>query len=401
MTEYSRIAKGSFTSTGASKIINLPFQPDYIELVNFTAASTPTNHGIPFAKWDIIMGQGLAVVDIFNTTPVLTTGHVLTNGFTTFSGGLSQQFGPVVQHTPNTDFSIAASGAGGSGPATTITVAGAGITDHGLQTGDVVVFGGLYQTSTTGMPQLNGIPFVVTRTAATTFTIFWDTSGSNYTAFNTSTSTNNVGFYKKVLFPALYFPEDNIVAAITTGTTTTIKTTMQHNYHIGQEVAFRVPNAWGTTGLNSLPNTIIPGSPIYGYVVSITDFQTFVVSNNSTGFTAFNANQTVASVPGLNYAQSVPVGDVNTGGFTITAGSPLYPSPQYSYGNPSPFVFDSNTINGPAIRGAFVNNTSQGFIIGAGNVKVGAASIDTSSFLVGNNNDVIYWRAFLHDLAMP
>jgi len=55
------------------------------------------------------------------------------------------------------------------------------------------------------------------------------------------------------------------------------------------------------------------------------------------------------------------VGDVNTGGNLISAGSPLYPSPSFptSSGGVS-------TINGPAIRGAFVNNTAQGFIIGAG-----------------------------------
>ena len=38
MAEYSRIAKGSFVSTGASKVINLPFKPDYVEMWNYTAA---------------------------------------------------------------------------------------------------------------------------------------------------------------------------------------------------------------------------------------------------------------------------------------------------------------------------------------------------------------------------
>jgi len=61
MTEYSRMAKGSFTSTGAAKVINLPFVPDRIELTNYSSAATPANHGVPFAKWDVQMGQGFAV----------------------------------------------------------------------------------------------------------------------------------------------------------------------------------------------------------------------------------------------------------------------------------------------------------------------------------------------------
>lgn len=380
MAEYSRLAKGHFTSTGNAKAINLPFQPDYVEITNYTAALTPANHGIPRANWDVTMGQGFAVADLFNATPVLTTSAVILNGISTFSAGLALQYGPLYQHTGSTDFSISA-----AFPAVVTTT-----TNHGLQTGDVIVFSNLYQTATTGMQQIAGIPFMVTRTGATTFTINWDTSGSNYTAFNTSTSLNNAGSYKKVLYPALYFPGDVVISAITLGTTTTISTASQSNVYVGQEVAFRIPTTWGTAQLNSLPNVVIPGSPIYGYVVSVTDAQNFIVNINSTGYTAFVPNQTFAATSGRTFAQMVAVGDVNTGGVDISSGSPLYPSPLYSYAT----KFDSSTINGPAIKGAFVNNTSQGFIIGAG-----ATFGDASSVLVGANGNVIYWRAMLHDYS--
>ena len=60
MTEYSRMAKGSYTVSGgtlgslapSAKIINLPFKPDFVELINLTQAITPAQHGIPFAFWD-------------------------------------------------------------------------------------------------------------------------------------------------------------------------------------------------------------------------------------------------------------------------------------------------------------------------------------------------------------
>ena len=74
--------------------------------------------------------------------------------------------------------------------------------------------------------------------------------------------------------------------------------------------AFRIPSQWGTVELNSLPNTLTPGSPVYGYVIAVTDYNTVVVNINSSAYTAFTSNQTVASVPGLSYAQIVAVGDV-------------------------------------------------------------------------------------------
>ena len=374
MTEYSRMAKGTFTSTGGAKIINLPFQPDSVEMWNYSSFATPAQHGVPYAYWDVSMGQGFAVEQVFNATPVLTTDVVVANGISTFAGGLSLQYGPVMQ----------ISGITKANPAV-VTTASA----HGLTSGDVVILTGLYQSSTTGMQQIAGIPFTVTVTAPTTFTIPWNTNQSNYTALSGSPSG---AYVKKVLYPYLYFPGTSFISAITTGTTTTIDTTAAHNFVVGQEVAFRIPTAWGTSQLNSLPNTLIPGSPIYGYVISVTDYNTVVVNINSTGYTAYNSNQVFASFPGEQFPQIVAVGDVNTGGVQISANSAIYPPP-YSQPIGTTRV---NTINGPAIQGAYVNNTSQGFIIG-----VGVGSNDSSSVLVGANGNVIYWKAYLSDINIP
>lgn len=389
MTEYSRMAKGRFTSTGGSQIINLPFQPDYVEMINYTAAATPANHGIPMAWWDVNMGQGFAVIDLFNATPVLTTDTVDASGISTFSAGLSFQFGATYQHTGSTDFSISKAAAG------VITTTSA----HGLKSGDVVIFQDLYQTATTGMPQIDGIPFTVTVLTTTTFSIPWNTNQSNYTIFNSATSTNNVGSYKQVLYPFLYAPGVTIISAITTGTTTTIDTTDAHNFVVGQEIAIRMPTiqgvtpvAWGDSRYNSLPNNVTPGSPIYAYVIAVTDYNTVIVNINSTGYTAYNSNIPVANVPGLQYPQILAVGDVNTGGVIISSGSALYPPPfTRPIGNTT-----VNSINGPAIQGSFFNNTSQGFIIGSG-----SAQSDATSVLVGAAADVIYWRACLHDISIP
>ena len=379
MAEYSRMAKGNFTSTGAAQIVPLPFVPDYVELINYTAAATPAQHGIPQAYWHNNMGQGFAIVDLFNATPALIMDSVDTNGISTFSAGLSFQLGAAA--SVDTISKAAA--------ASIVTVSA-----HGLASGDVIMLQNIYQSTTTGMIQITNIPFTVTVSNSTTFTIPWNTNQSNYTAYDSTTAlagTGSQATFKKVLYPYLYAPGVNVITGIDTGTTTTIHTTNAHNFVVGQEVAFHIPTAWGTVELNTLPNSVIPGSPIYGYVVSVTDYNTVVVDiDSSSGYTAYDSNQTFASALASKWQlpQIAAVGDVNTGGVVISSGSALYPPPFIR-----PISTTTvNTINGPAVQGAFFNNTRQGFIIGAG-----TAAGDASSVLVGAVSDVIYWRAYLHD----
>lgn len=375
MAEYSKIARGSFTSTGAAQVINLPFKPEYVHFTNYTNAFTaPAASQVVEAEWYSSMGQGFAVQKVYDATPDLVMDAVITNGVSTFEAGQLLQYGPT----------LSISGITKASPAVVTTTA-----NHNLKSGDVVQFQGLFQSSTTGMPQINGLSFTVTVTGATTFTIPWNTNQSNYTALSGSPSGATV---KKVLYPYLYFPGQCFISAITTGTTTTIDTTNAHNFVVGQEVAFRVPAAWGMTQLNSLPNTATPGSPIYAYVVAVTDYNTVVVNVDSSAYTAFNSNQTVASVPGLSYPQIVAVGDVNTGGVQVSASSALYPPPYFVQIGTTRV----NTINGPAIQGAYVNNTSSGFVIGAG-----AGVNVTGSVLVGDAEDVIHWLAVYPDMRLP
>lgn len=390
MTEYSKMAKGRFTAGGTSAYVNLPFQPDFVELWNYTniKAAAAANKTLR-AWWDASLFDGTAnptMLEIYTAGSVAAFDTIQTNGISAFSCGLGFQFGPVVVHggSPVSDFSIST-----ANPAVVTTVG-----NHGLTSGDVIIFSNLKQTATTGMQQIAGIMFTVTVTGATTFTIPWNTNQSNYTAFNTATSTGNVGSYKKVLCPYLYAPGVSVISNITNGATTTIDTTDAHNFVVGQEVAIRVPTisgaptVWGTTELNSLPNNTIPGSPIYGYVIAVTDYNTVVVNINSTNYTTFNSNLPFANVPGATPAQIVAVGDVNTGGVQISAGSQLYPPP-YVVPIGTTRV---NSINGPAIQGSFFNNTRQGFFIGAG-----VGNTDTSVAIMATN-DVIEWRAFLHDI---
>lgn len=404
MTEYSKFAQGNFTATGVAatattQFVNLPFQPTFVELWNYTNIKTAGADRTCRAWWAANLLDPVALtqptmLEIYNGGSAVVFDEIVGDathpGISVFSAGLSLQYGPLQGHNTGaiTEFSIATSAS-----PTTVTTTG----NHGLNSGDVIVFQNLSQTATTGMQQIAGIAFTVTVTGATTFTIPWATNGSNYTAFNTATSTGNVGTYKKVLYPYLYAPGVSVISAITNGATTTIDTTSAHNFVVGQEVAIRIPTIrgaatiWGPTQFNSLPNNVTPGSPIYGYVVAVTDYNTVVVNINSTSYTTFNVNLPFANVPGATPAQIVAVGDVNTGGVQISANSALYPPP-YVVPIGTTRV---NTINGPAIQGSFFNNTSQGFFIGNG-----TAAADTNVVIM-KTGDLIFWRASLGDFASP
>lgn len=379
MAEYSKIAKGNVTTLagGGTAPIRLPFQPLSVKWWNYTALATPTSGFVASGYWDVSMGQGFSVQNIYNATPAQISSVATAGGVTTFEAGQLLQYGARKQIIGSTK-----------------TTNSFNVTAHGYAVGNVVVFEGLYVSPTTGMPQLSNIPFVVTTvTDANNFIVAnWN---MNQTAYTNLTGSPAGAYVQKVLYPYLYQPGVAFISALlfsgqaTSGTVfpsspanvpagqTYVQTTAPNNYVVGQEVAFRIPAVWGTVELNSLPNIPIPGSPKYGYVTSVINSTSFVVNIDSTGYTAYNSNQAVAIVPGLTPPQVVAVGDVNTGGVQISAGSPLYPSP---------VINGASTINGPAILGAYVNNTSQGFFFG--NVAAPTAG------------QTIYWEAIYPDYAV-
>ncbi|HEX5553448.1 MAG TPA: hypothetical protein VFX43_09390 [Chitinophagaceae bacterium] len=345
--EYSKLASGKVTGvTGGIIPVNLPFIPNVVELNNFTASTTPASGGVVRTYWTSDMAQASAIQYVFNATPVLTTQTTTTGGISTFSAGApllgsTQQIVSITKANP-----------------AVVTV-----TSHGYSTGDVVIMTGLFQSTTTGMPQIASMPFVITVTGTDTFTIPWNTNQSNYTALSGSPTGALV---RKVLYPYLYFPGVKVISAITTGSTTTIDTTSNHNLVVGNEVAFSISSPWGTTQLSGTSSSIANyGQELTGYVTAVNSATEVVVGiDTSSGYTAFNSNPTVAqAIAGLTPPQMRTIGDNNTGSATN--------------------AYLPTTINGPSIGGAFQNNTRQGFIIG-----------NTSS---GTTSDVILWTAYAMD----
>lgn len=373
MTEYSRMAKGSFAVAASPviQVINLPFQPTKVVLRNQTAYTSPAQNAVTQAWWDNSMAAGTALIEYIESAGspwIVAVDSVSSGGIATFSNGLALQLGAQLQVASTTKATR------------TITTA----SPHGLSTGDVVILEGMYQSSTTGVPQLSNIPWTITVTGATTFTINFNFNQSNYTDLSASPTG---AFVRKVLAPYLYLPGVDYITAIDlSGTNVKVTTSTSHNYVVGQEIAFRIPSAFGSTQLNALPNSTIPGSPIYYYVSSIQSNVQFTCTALSAGVSAFTSNIAVASVPGLTWAQVVAVGDVNSGGAAFSGGN-LYPSPSFPT-----FSGGAPTINGPAISGAFVNNTAQGFTIG-----LGVGVVDSSALLL-TASSTYSWEAYYMDI---
>lgn len=371
MAEYSRMASGTFTTAASptAQVVYLPFQPQEVRLRNLTAYATPAQYALTEAFYSSLPASPVTAMQYLSAASapwVISADSTATTGISTFAAGLSLQFGAQLQ----------ISGITKANPAVVTTAAA-----HGYATGDTVIFQGLYQSTTTGMPQICGIPFVITVTGATTFTIPWNTNQSNFTALSASPTG---AYVTKVLYPFLYAPGQGWISAITTGSTTTVVTSCAHNFVVGQEIGFLIPNAYGTTQLNTLPNTVIPGNPKYYIVTSVTNSNTFICNAVSTGYTAFNSNQTVASVPTSQPAIVFAVGTYNTGSLQYSGGA-LYPSP---------VINGVSTINGPAIVGSFVANTRQGFVV---NPAVGAVQ---SSALLLTASSTYVWDAFYYDITV-
>jgi hypothetical protein len=356
MAEYSKIARGTVTTQASTPlVINLPFQPTLVKIQMNSSLANPNNGYIAEAYWDASMPQNTAIDKLFSitgtspSTNYLTTSYQATNGISTFSRGLSASFGPQKQVVSST-----------KGDPTTFVV-----TNHGFATYDYVLFEGLYNTGgATGMPQMCGIPFVVTVVDANTFTVPWVSLGSNYTNL---TSSPSGAYVKKILNPDLYFPGALFIHNLfADGNQLQVQTTTPHNLVVGSVVSFRIPRQWGSIQLNY--NQDIPGATLYGTVTYVYNNAVVKININPSNINTFVTNVPVSQVPGLSFPQMITAGDINTsGGQQLRLGT-------------------IPTINGPSINGAFVNNTSQGFIV--------------NPTLFNSAQQNLSWEAYYFDLTV-
>lgn len=104
--------------------------------------------------------------------------------------------------------------------------------------------------------------------------------------------------YSNVPIHAEYYqPSRFVISAITLGQTTTVTTTQDHNYVIGQLVRLIIPPTFGCRQLNESQ----------GFVISIPSVTQVVVAINSVGDDLFTSSLATTK------AQILAIGDVNSG----------------------------------------------------------------------------------------
>ena len=338
MTEYSKVIRNRYTSTGAAQFINLPFLPSRFEWKNLTQWAVTTDHKVKDGYHTNADAAGVAYCHTANGAT--TEPNTLSAGAVTLITAGTYQYGPTL-----TISGIVAA----TGVVTTTT-------PHGLSVGDAVQLYG-----TLGELQIAGIPTSVTAVGSpTTFTI-----GNIPTAGFAADAT--AGFCKKILFPDLYIPFVDIITGVTQAASAVITVSVNHSFVVGQLVGFSFPQpfpgVWGMNQLDTAAFLQLTGLNQQAFVTAVTT-NSITVNIDTTGFTAFAfPTSAQAGLGGLQFPQVFPIGDANTG-----YSGPVVPFPQ-------------------TIPGAFANNTRQGVLLGTGD---GTSVIQVAS-------DVIEYTAFLDD----
>lgn len=104
--------------------------------------------------------------------------------------------------------------------------------------------------------------------------------------------------------PQFYQPNRFEISSITLGTTTTVTTTEDLNYEIGQEVRLIIPSAFGSYQLNGKT----------GIVLEVSGTDTVILNiDSSQNVDAFVSATIVSPVFGYAVAQILAIGDINSG----------------------------------------------------------------------------------------
>ena len=121
--------------------------------------------------------------------------------------------------------------------------------------------------------------------------------------YNTVVSPPVPPYSNPPINPEYYKPRNFIISAISLGPTTTITTTLDMDYVIGQLIRLLIPSKYGSRELNEQ----------IGYVIDIPATNEVVVDINSSNASAFIASPTFLPFESKTVPQIVPVGDINTG----------------------------------------------------------------------------------------
>lgn len=275
MAVLDHYVQGSFTSTGALKVINVPTGVDFIEVTNLTIATTPASGtGFKF-EWQRGMSAGAAI----QYTATTTTGAMQIAPIT--SGGFTL--------TPTSGSPIPGAQLSGTAVSTATPPIVSSANTGSLANGNLVQ---IYNVA--GAPQFNGYVFSVdTVVANTSFRLpFAPTLAVAGTTLN----------YRILSGAPAYYPQNLLVTAITSSGVNSLVTfaTAFTGTPVGQELVFNVSAPFGMIQMNGLRGTILAFN-------ATTNVAT--VNIDSSGFSAFTFPTAAVAAAPFTPAQAIPWGD--------------------------------------------------------------------------------------------
>ena len=202
--------------------------------------------------------------------------------------------------------------------------------------------------------------------------------------------------YQNVPIQAEYYqPSRFLISDINYGQTTTIMTTVDHNYVIGQTIRLIIPAIYGPYELNNLQGIVISIPSVTQVVVSIYSkgsetFVPFPYKANITNITTTDPVSVTANNPfhaGNRIIFSQVGGMVEINGLV---GTILTRSPTGFTVNINSSIFSSYSSGGQAILFEFPQNMAQ--ILAIGNINSGALNTSgrspTSTLIPGSFEDI-------------
>ena len=276
MADNTIILQGSFTSTGAAKVINLRSDVDWMRVYNITVADADqtTAVGVEY-YWQrgFAVDRGIEYKKSSAANAANLEDYMASGGFTLIDSSANPNGALNATVTAISNASIPVVSNSGT---------------NGLVAGDIVRI-----VNVAGAQQLGGFDFTVGYNTLTSGTFSLD--------YMSQIVAGTTGSWMKIKFNPIYYPRRRYITKITQAASAVVTLSVTHGYKVGQEVRFIVPAAYGMVQMDGLQGTITAIN------TTTTSGNTVTVNIDSSAFTAFAWPLT--AVNPFTPAEMVPMGE--------------------------------------------------------------------------------------------
>ncbi len=359
------LQQGTFVSTGAIQIIQIPANADFMWVKNFTRSgtvgTTAPASGTNF-YWQRGMAAGAAIVN-YKTNTLLTdnTDTIALGGFTLYDPSINQP--PIV---------------GAKVAVTAVTNATQPVVTIASTAGLVV--GMIVRLENTGQLDINGVDMVISNidVNGTDFTLQFDAAADrNLLATAPGVAVITAASGMRVIQYPLFYARKMVITNFGTlnGVANSVATSVAHGFAAGQRVRFQIPSVSGSVELNS---NSFNNYQTFTVQAVTSDYNFTIIPNGAVTAFAYPTSAQVAL--GAQLPIVVPVGEDTASALSLNVAQVP------SIGG----IQIANTQTG-ILSDATVNTGFLGMILGTGGTALALNALVSGP--AGRANDVMYWVA--------